>query len=626
MDNPLRVARLSATETLWLRQGVKVAILIALWISVWLSAGSARAQTAVPLPYLDPAVVLDDLVDTEIITFDAGTLPLRAHIEVEINRPLSNPGLELDLRMTCDQTCPGGLFDYSIALGVGESLAEFPLAETCAPSTPLPGVDCDLEIEVSDFGGGPMPATIGVDVVGVTVVPFNSEPFEFSTTPQPNSIVFEADRDTTLYEQGDDWNNGLGQFVWAGRRYPGIGPFGPSYRLHGMMTFDVSAPLFPTPGKIPRNATIDDAVLTLYAEENLGPVSSVSVSAVTDEDPNPFVFGAWRSGPIDAAGSEIESVPSTNLGATWLYREWNALLWSTPGAETGPVLASSLIPVAGQAFVDFSSPALTDAVRTMYTTRRDYLGFQYRASWNSFLFADQAVRFASKDNNFVERRPELLVYYTPALPEPIDGNLSTGAVPFIAEGDNFRWIYDEDQDDVLITSAGGRCEASNTSTGGGAALLSVPYTYDFQGDPSYAGLDCCTWQIDSPETNTTGTGQALFFVNVDASDPANFPPDTDSDGIVDLCDNCPYTPNGPFLGTCVGGPDDQALCRSDLECGAPSFCSLSQQDDDFVLPGQACPEPSAGLSLFIGTLWALCCRSRRLRNPAAVESHGYTLR
>ncbi len=43
-------------------------------------------------------------------------------------------------------------------------------------------------------------------------------------------------------------------------------------------------------------------------------------------------------------------------------------------------------------------------------------------------------------------------------------------------------------------------------------------------------------------------------------------------------------------------------CRSDLECASPSFWSLSQQDDDFGLPGQACPKPGMSVMLMVGAL------------------------
>jgi hypothetical protein len=103
----------------------------------------------------------------------------------------------------------------------------------------------------------------------------------------------------------------------------------------------------------------------------------------------------------------------------------------------------------------------------------------------------------------------------------VSANIPTTTAPFINEGTNFRWIYDLDHDDILITPVVGRCEVANQS----GNLL--PYTYQFQGTPTYHGLDCCTWRIESAESATVGTGQLIFYHNLDASNPANTPPDTD---------------------------------------------------------------------------------------------------
>ena len=115
-----------------------------------------------------------------------------------------------------------------------------------------------------------------------------------------------------------------------------------------------------------------------------------------------------------------------------------------------------------------------------------------------------------------------------------------------------------------------------------------------------------------------GAGQAIFFLNLDPTDPANQPPDSDGDGIRDLCDNCPSWPNGPLAGSCVGGLDHGSPCRSDGECAGDAFCSLSQEDDDFAPPGLACPEPALGLGVAIGTGWlAARSASRRRRRIAS---------
>jgi hypothetical protein len=109
--------------------------------------------------------------------------------------------------------------------------------------------------------------------------------------------------------------------------------------------------------------------------------------------------------------------------------------------------------------------------------------------------------------------------------------------------------------------------------------------------------------MDSPGTGTTGSGQALFYVNLGLGAQ---PPDTDNDGFFDPCDNCVNVPNGPFGGTCVtadgsavGGP-----CLSDQQCPGGQFCSMAQEDDDFDPDeGLVClPEPGAAALLASGVL------------------------
>ena len=94
-----------------------------------------------------------------------------------------------------------------------------------------------------------------------------------------------------------------------------------------------------------------------------------------------------------------------------------------------------------------------------------------------------------------------------------------------------------------------------------------------------------------PTTGISGSGQALFFINVDGGNPANQPLDVDLDGIKDLCDNCPSVPNGPLLGSCITGSQIGNLCRSNQECDG-GLCSFAQDDQDLDGEGNACvPEP-----------------------------------
>jgi len=198
---------------------------------------------------------------------------------------------------------------------------------------------------------------------------------------------------------------------------------------------------------------------------------------------------------------------------------------------------------------------------------------------------------------------------------PASGNISTTTASFVNEGQNFRWIYDLDGDQVLFTPIVGRCEWTDT----GGLQNSLPYSYQFQGSAGYAGLDCCSWQIDS-STGVTGAGQAIFFVNVSPSDPVFQPGDVDRDGFRDLCDNCAHVPNGPLLGSCIGGGKAGFLCRSNAQCPGGGSCSLSQDDQDRDGTGNACvPEPGLATSLAWG-LAALGTLARRTRLAHAARA------
>ena len=53
-------------------------------------------------------------------------------------------------------------------------------------------------------------------------------------------------------------------------------------------------------------------------------------------------------------------------------------------------------------------------------------------------------------------------------------------------------------------------------------------------------------------------------------------PDTDGDGVCDVFDNCPNTPNGPLLGTCLD--IGKSTCSSNSNCASGVLCSKNQED------------------------------------------------
>jgi hypothetical protein len=62
--------------------------------------------------------------------------------------------------------------------------------------------------------------------------------------------------------------------------------------------------------------------------------------------------------------------------------------------------------------------------------------------------------------------------------------------------------------------------------------------------------------------------------------------DNDGDGIPNNQDNCQFTPNGPDIGTCVEG--SSGTCMADDDCGTNGLCSTNQEDSDNDGVGDAC--------------------------------------
>ena len=426
---------------------------------------------------------------------------------------------------------------------------------------------------------------------GVTSPPTGTQFMPYWAPGVQHSITLAPTRDATLYERNPSGSNGAGQFLWTGRDVNTASPFTP-FAIRSLVSFPVRG------GPIPISATIDSATLRLDVESILGSGNTLQVWRA------PF-DGPWDEGIADAAGNEFQAATSALSAATWLLlRTAPDLPWSSPGGESFDLLSSQSVTTTG--IKTFASAALRQHVADMVTdgSQQNFEdGFLLRGAETSP--TSSGVQLASRENAGAgATRPELLVTFTlPAGPQ--ESSPPTGAVTFIDEGQNLRWIYDLDHDDIYTTPIGGVC----TVTAPGDFFM--PYSYAFTGTPGYTGHDCCTWHIDSPQTGTIGTGQVIFFHNLDTSNPANMPPDTDRDGIRDLCDNCALKANGPLLGSCLTGPKAGAPCRSNPECTS-GICSLGQEDDNGDKIGNACvPEPGMSVLLAGGLIGLVACGRRK---------------
>ncbi len=588
---------------------------LALGSILLLAAGSASAQLA--LPVTESAASFPDLQTELVYTIDLGTLPNRPVLVAEAIPGGLHPDLELEIEIDNfvgnfsgpGGGCPGP--DVSDP-AVGATRLEYSFIQCDPQPGAFVGRTFDVTVRVVDFGSSGAPAEVVIAIRGETRVPTNTLKYEVASDLSPRTIALRPDKDTTIYASDTAGSNGAGAYLWAGTEVTliGTGPFFLYDRdpLRSLLAFDLV-------DAMPFNAQITYAELKLYVTSTLAGGGSVGL----------YRTGAsasglsWAAGGVDSPGSEFIPSSSNSSAATWLHRTTASNPWTTPG---GDIVGLSLATVSGTStgYKTFSGPLVEGAIQNMVDTGVDEDGFLLLGPGSGPLdFADKGVQFASNQYGLTSRRPLLTIDYTPAEPWS-EGTLFTSVVSFIGEGEDFRWIYDLDEDGRLETDIGGICEAVPFNP---SNPTFVPYTYAYQGQPGYVGVDCCIWQVDAPETGTIGTGQALFFHNLDAGNPDNLPPDTDGDGIRDNCDNCVLMPNGPALGVCLA-PNGQTgnPCRSDPECAAGERCSLGQEDSDFDSFGDACPAPEPAFgsaALLASAMLAGLARGRRAATRGRVR-------
>lgn len=576
---------------------------------LWATSVSAQQ----PLPLQLNNVVIGSAAPSEVTyRIDLDTLPPRPRLIVEATPELGFEDIQLEVRLENwfgtfnggGPLCPGpGSVSVETAPS-GPVMLTNPLYAFCDPDPHVfNSGEVDVVVRVVNFGAAGAPAKVDISIYAITQVPTNTLYLQVNTDLSPQTISLQPSKDTVIYQREPTESNGAG-ILWAGTsvQYVDGNPIGFWSRrsVRPLLAFDLG------PLVIPFNAQVTSAELQLRTPLLIGSGGLVSLFKVA---PSPNGV-RWAEGDALAPALELSGATSSLPAANWNARRPGGEDWATPGGDIEGGVLDTINVTAGSSFQTFSSPALDAAVQSMIDTGNDEDGFIMTDPQGTVnLFEDRGVSFYSREVSISAFSPELTLDYVPS-GSWSQGVVDTGVVDFTNEGDNFRWIYDTDADDILVTDIGGVCEVSEEFPG---QENDFPYTYGYDG-PAYTGVDCCTWQVDSDASGTVGVGQALFFHNLNAGLSANFPADTDGDGIVDLCDNCQAQPNGPALGTCVGSAGAGGPCQSDFGCDAGETCDLSQQDADLDGFGDACavPEPSFGAGVLVALL-SLAGLGRRAR-------------
>ena len=131
-------------------------------------------------------------------------------------------------------------------------------------------------------------------------------------------------------------------------------------------------------------------------------------------------------------------------------------------------------------------------------------------------------------------------------------------------------------------------DCATPNTGGGTHRYYDMGAYEYLGDYDGDGIP-----DDGSNSCIVGDHPCATGETEDCDDncPKGYNPNQadegDGDGVGDVCDNCPQTPNGPKGGTCTSGDIGQS-CMSDDYCDPDGFCSMEQEDSDGDEVGDAC--------------------------------------
>ncbi|MEZ4279734.1 MAG: hypothetical protein R3F21_09005 [Myxococcota bacterium] len=188
---------------------------------------------------------------------------------------------------------------------------------------------------------------------------------------------------------------------------------------------------------------------------------------------------------------------------------------------TGPVLSSATINTVGPRV--FSTPNLIAAIQDMVTTGDDDDGFLLRGPGRRSRSVSTAIQIGEQRESRRRRRHAALAGRgrTPA----VLGSKATSS-PASSRSSAKARISAGFTISITTTSSKNPTSAASAKRWRPEFIIHALHLHLDRIASGYTGVDCCTWQIDSPQTGTVGTGHALFFHNLDAGNPANLPPDS----------------------------------------------------------------------------------------------------
>jgi hypothetical protein len=195
-------------------------------------------------------------------------------------------------------------------------------------------------------------------------------------------------KDNTMYEEDGDLSNGQFPYVFTGRT---LGSLGTSSR-RALLAFAIS-------DSIPAGAVIDSVQLTMHvSKERTNAQRATSLHRVTAD---------WGEGTSNSGGGGGSGVAATTNDATWVYRFWNTVMWSTPGGDFAAG-ASATTNIGAIGFYMWKSTQMKTDVQAWLDTPAGNFGW--------VMIGDEATTGSAKRldsrENIPANRPKLKVFYT----------------------------------------------------------------------------------------------------------------------------------------------------------------------------------------------------------------------
>jgi cysteine-rich repeat protein len=201
-----------------------------------------------------------------------------------------------------------------------------------------------------------------------------------------DQVTVVADRDTTLFEEGD-LSNGAGQHIFTGRTDQ------PKIR-RALLRFDIATAL-------PPGSTVSAAALRLFCSRTKIKDENVALHRLLAD---------WGEAGSDAPQEEGQGAPALIGDATWKHRFFDTIVWAQLGGDHAVGPSASTIVGGQNQFYTWSSPGMVSDVQSWLDAPAANFGW--------IVIGDEVgqkvtKRFDSRESPDLARRPALTIVYSP---------------------------------------------------------------------------------------------------------------------------------------------------------------------------------------------------------------------